>query len=227
MKVELIKTINEAKNVISFIFQPEKPLSWKPGQFLFYKIPHHRPDRRGIERHFTISSAPFEHNIRLTSKFLRQGGSTFKKALLGLEPGDSIEAYNIGGSFTVEKKEPSYVFIAGGIGITPYRSILLDLERADSIKDILLLYSCRDRESVVFGKLWDKMQKNNKGLSVNYIFEPQLIDKKLIEEKIRDPGKRKFYISGPINMVKAVQGSLSEVGVNEDKIVMDYFPGYD
>ncbi|MGM0364999.1 MAG: FAD-dependent oxidoreductase [Actinomycetota bacterium] len=225
MKVELIEKTKEAKNIYSFIFKPENPLSWKAGQYIYYKIPHKNPDQRGIVRHFTISSAPFEKNIMLTSKFDLKSGSSFKKALLGLEPGDRIEAYNIRGKFTVDSDGQGLVFIAGGIGITPYRSILLDLEKRNNIKDIIMLYSCKSKDSVVFRELWERLEQNNKGLRVNYIYGPQLINKELIDEKVPEGDRRKFYISGPTGMVKAVEESLNELGAG--KIIKDYFPGYE
>ena len=78
MKVELIKKIKEAEDSFSFIFKPEKEIFWKPGKFIFYEIPHKDPDSRGIKRHFTISSAPYEKYIMLTSKFDFKKGSSFR-----------------------------------------------------------------------------------------------------------------------------------------------------
>ncbi len=225
MQVKLIEKIKEAKDTYSLIFHPQEEVSWKAGQFIYYKVPHENPDERGEVRHFTISSAPFEKNIRLTSKFDPENGSSFKRALLSLGLGDTIEAYNIRGSFTVDQ-EGNYVFIAGGIGVTPYRPILLDLEKKDALGDILMLYSCKDKESLAFGDLWKRLENDNPGLGIHYIFSPRLIDKGLIEEKVSALEDRRFYISGPIKMVQAVERSLSEIGVEKEKIVKDYFPGY-
>jgi len=227
MKVKLMEKIKETENTYSLVFEPENILSWKPGQFIFYKIPHKNPDNRGIERHFTISSAPFERNIRLTTKFDLANGSSFKKALLGLQVGENIEAYNLGGDFTVDSKGSGLVFIAGGIGITPFRSILVDLERKNNIKDIIMFYSCRDKQNIVFRKLWKELEHNNEGLKIYYIFEPQLINKELISRNVSDLDNRKFYVSGPLKMVEAVKKTLVGLNISKEKIIKDYFPGYE
>ena len=80
MKVELLEKYHETEDVISFIFKPLEDLEWKAGQFIYYKIPHDKPDNRGIIRHFTIASAPHEEHIRLTTRFFSEKGSSFKKA---------------------------------------------------------------------------------------------------------------------------------------------------
>ncbi len=227
MELKLIEKVKEANNVYSFVFEPESSISWKAGQFIFYKIPHDQPDDRGIVRHFTISSAPYEKNIMLTSKFDPEHGSTFKKALLKKQLGDTIEAYDMKGKFTMDTDRPNPVFIAGGIGITPYRSILLDLEKNNGIEDVVLLYSCRDRESLIYKDLWGKLEENNIGLRVAFIFEPQLIDKGLLKEEIPDMDRRMFYVSGPVKMVHAIEESLSQSDIDPSKIIKDYFPGYE
>ncbi len=226
MELKLMEKMEEAKNVYSFVFEPENPVSWKAGQFIFYKIPHEHPDNRGIERHFTISSASYEKNIMLTSKFDPENGSSFKKALLKKEPGDTIEAYDIKGKFTMDPNMSYSVFIAGGIGITPYRSILLDLEKNNSIPNIVLLYSCRDRESLVYKDLWDKLEKNNNGLRTSFIFEPQFVDEGLLKKEVPDMDRRMFYVSGPVKMVQAIEKGLSQLSIDQSKIIKDYFPGY-
>ena len=76
MELILIKKIKETRDSFSFVFKPEKKIYWKPGQCIFFKVPHENPDDRGITRPFSISSAPFEKEIMITSKF------DFKKAVL-------------------------------------------------------------------------------------------------------------------------------------------------
>ncbi len=227
MEVKLIEKVKETNEIYSFIFEPQSPQTWKAGQFIYYRIPHDNPDNRGIVRHFTISSAPFEKNLRLTTNIYPQKGSSFKQALSDLKPGAKIEAYNIRGKFTVDSSESGFVFIGGGIGITPYRAILLDLEKKNALNDIIMLYSCRERNNVAFGPLWKKLEEKNQGLAVHYIFEPQRIDKHVIEKLVPGKQNRRFYISGPVNMVKAVQEKLYGLNIGKNQIVTDYFPGYD
>jgi ferredoxin-NADP reductase len=226
MKVTLIEKIRETKDVYSFIFKSEKQVIWEAGQHIFLKIPHPNPDNRGIIRHFTISSAPFEKNISITSRFDIEKGSSFKKALLKLKTGSSVEAFNLRGNFIIKDLKAKYVFIAGGIGITPYRSILLDLSNKNNSVNIILLYGSKD-QNIVFKGTLDEIESKYKWLKIHYIIEPQLINGEIIKNKVPDFQERIFYISGPLIMVKIVEGILSKLNISKSSIAKDYFPGYE
>ena len=224
MKLKLIEKKQETNNVFSFIFQPPKPVSWQAGQYVFYKLPHDNPDDRGDTRIFTISSPPYQERIMITTRFFFQESSSFKKALFSKEVGDSIEALRIQGHFTVEEPNKKLVFIAGGIGITPFHSILLELENRNNIKDIILIYSNRNEESVVFKETMDRLEKKFQGIKINYIYSPQRCNKELIKDSVPDIYERIFYLSGPIRMVRSVEEALEELNVNIENIKKDYFP---
>ena len=226
MKVTLINKIQETKVIYSFVFEPENPVTWTAGQHIFLKIPHQKPDDRGEIRHFTISSAPFEKNILVTSKFDFEKGSSFKKALLQLNAGSSIEAFNSRGNFIIKDLKAKYIFIAGGIGITPYRSILMDLINKNRSLDIILLYCCKAGE-IIFKDILDEMENKYKWLKIHYIIEPQLINGEIIKNKVPDFLERIFYISGPLIMLKIVEGILSKLNIGKSSIAKDYFPGYE
>src|SRR4030042_6046218 len=149
MKLTLINKIQESKDIYTFVFAPEEPITWKAGQHIFLKIPHENLDDRGEIRHFTISSAPFEKDLFITTKFDFVKGSSFKKALFKLNQGDSIEGFNLGGNFIIKDLDAKYVFIAGGIGITPYKSILMDLANEGRLPDVILFY-CGKAEGLIF-----------------------------------------------------------------------------
>jgi ferredoxin-NADP reductase len=225
MKAELIEKYHESKDIFSFVFKPAEILKWKAGQFIYYKLPHKDPDNRGIIRHFTISSAPHEGNIRLTTKITYNRGSSFKKALLGLEPGEELEVFAQEGNLIVEDPGPKYIFIAGGIGITPYRAILLDLAYKRKINNIVLFYGT-DKDNIAFKDLLEEVRSRNPGLSVVYVFSPERIDYKLLENKVEDLKDRLFFISGPMIMIKNIRDSFIKSGVEEHKIKTDYFSGY-
>ena len=225
MKLELLEKINETEDVISFIFKPLESLEWKAGQFVYYKIPHENPDNRGIIRHFTIASAPHEKYIRLTTRFFSEGGSSFKKALNSLEIGSQVDTFEIEGSFTVDDHKTKYVFIAGGIGITPFRSILLDLSNKGKIKDIILFYGSRD-ENIVFENDFNEIALKNPAFKIHNVISPDRIDIDILREKVPDLFERKCYISGPMVMIKSVEECLIELGISSDMIKTDYFSGY-
>lgn len=225
MKVELLEKHHETEDIISFIFKPLENIEWKAGQFIYYKIPHEDPDNRGIMRHFTIASAPYEKNIRLTTRFFSEDGSSFKRALKSLKVGSQLDAFELDGSFTVEDYQQKYVFIAGGIGITPFRSILLDLAKKDKINNIILFYGSRD-ENIVFENEFNEIALQNPAFKVHYVISPDRIDIKVLQEKVPDLTDRVCYVSGPMVMIKSVEQCLLELGISQEVIKTDYFSGY-
>src|SRR5580698_4308587 len=124
MKLKLAAKKTESAGVVSFIFKPEEPLMWKAGQFLHYVLNHAPTDDRGSDRWFTIASAPYERHVMITTRLAAKKGSTFKHNLKSLKLGDAIEFSDLDGDFTVDDPRKHYIFIAGGICITPFRSIL-------------------------------------------------------------------------------------------------------
>lgn len=227
MELKLVEKRQETDEVFSLIFQPQKPVSWRAGQYVLYKLPHDHPDDRGDTRIFTISSPPHQEKIMLTTRFFFQESSSFKQALFAKEVGDSIEALRIQGHFTVEDPEIKMVFITGGIGITPFHSILLDLESKKNILDIILIYSNKNEESVIFKGTIDRLVKEYQQLRVHYIFSPQRCDQELMRELVSDIQERIFYLSGSIRLVKSVEESLEQLNVNRENIRKDYFPRTD
>ena len=225
MKVELLEKYHETEDVISFIFKPLEDLKWKAGQFIYYKIPHSDPDSRGAMRHFTIASAPHENNIRLTTRFFKEDGSSFKKALKKLETGSQIDAFSNEGSFTVDNSRDKYIFIAGGIGITPFRSILMDLSYQNKISNIILFYGNRDK-NIVFKDKLEEISAKNPGLKIHYIISPVKIDFEILNREVPDLLDRRCYISGPMKMIKSIERSVIGGGVSPEKIKTDYFSGY-
>lgn len=230
MKLTLVKKEAEVPGVTTFIFQPDNPLVWRAGQFLRYHIPNPSPDERGANRFFTIASSPFEKNIQVTTRFDSEHGSSFKNDLISLNEGAQIDAEGPMGSFVIEdvfiSEEKKLCFIAGGIGITPFRSILLDLDQKGLPINVTLLYANRD-QNIVFKDEFDKLAQKYPTFKVHYIIDPQKIDEDLIKSLILNLQSSIFYISGPAPMVKALESTLERMGVGEDNINHDYFPGYD
>jgi len=225
MKLKILEKRQELNDVFSFILQPDKQISWKAGQFAIYKIPHENQDDRGDTRIFTISSPPYQKKIILTTRYLFRESSSFKKALFAKKENDFVEILQIQGHFTVEDTNRKMVFIPGGIGITPFHSILLDLEKRDSIKDIILIYSNKNKDSIIFRNAVDRLDKIFKGLKIHYIFSPQRCDQELIEKLVPDMKDRMFYLSGPTLMVDSLNNVLQKLNVDKKNIKNDYIPG--
>jgi ferredoxin-NADP reductase len=225
MKLKLVARKPESPGVESFVFKPAKPLVWKAGQYLHYVLNHAPTDDRGSDRWFTIASAPFERHVMVTTRWAKAKGSTFKKTLRALNLGDSIEISDVDGDFIVSDPRKRYVFIAGGIGITPFRSILKETAHAGTPLHATLLYANQDA-NVTFKKELEAMAKRNPNLVIHYLFSPERIDKESIKKL--SPGLKKslFYVSGPEPMVESVGKILQEIGISKKRIKQDWFPGY-
>jgi ferredoxin-NADP reductase len=225
---------SETESVESFRFRPEPPITFQSGQYLRYTLDHPDPDERGISRFFTIASAPSEGFIMLTTR-LSVPGSSFKRALRRLEEGAVIEAAGPYGQFVYPQPELPAVFIAGGIGITPFRSMLVDLANRHLDPDITLLYA-NSTPAIPFQRLFDDLAAQRSRLNViNIVGQPTAdwkgrvgrIDAELIRERVPDPDKPLFYVSGPKPMVESMAKTLIYVGGRPERIKQDVFPGYE
>jgi ferredoxin-NADP reductase len=223
MKLKLTDKRPEIKGVKTFIFEPQEPISWQPGQYLHYVLDHPDPDDRGTERWFTIASAPFEKHIQITTRFDGERESSFKQALDAMKPGDEIEADGPKGSFTLQEGEHHHVFIAGGIGITPYRSMLVQLAHDGKATAIDLMYANRD-DNFVFGAELKELQASNPAFHIL-----EFIDKRIEEpdlEKYLTDKTAVFYLSGPRSMVESYEQLFADRGIDKTAVMTDYFPGY-
>lgn len=225
MRLTLINKKEETSNCISFIFNNDEGIEWQAGQFLRYHLDDPQPDERRTERYFTIASAPFEKNIMITTRVVPGDGSTFKRDLQQLTIGDTIDASGPSGSFTIEQPYQEYVFIAGGIGITPFRSILLDLDHRQLPLNITLLYANRDT-NIVFRQEIESLQQKYPLFNAYFLIDPQRVDEQTIKQHVPEYDKRTYLVSGPEPMVVGIESMLQSMGIAKEKIKRDYFPGY-
>lgn len=225
MRLALKEKRPETSDTTSFFFESETPLSWQAGQFLRYTLEHSNPDERETKRYFTIASVPHEGFVMLTTRF-SQDGSSFKRALRTLPIGGTIEAEGPDGDFVVEDPAEEFVFIAGGIGITPYRAILLDLDHKNIPMNVKLLYGNRNEE-FVYKNLLEELRKKHPTFTIEYFVSPARIDEAAIRRAVPDLEKSLVYVSGPEPMVEAFEKMLSGMGIPEAHLKRDYFPGYD
>lgn len=240
MKLKLVDKINTEANTVSFFFKPEEDLNFKPGQFLHYFIANPHPDDRGENRFFSVASAPFEGLIRLTTKF-SPDGSGFKQDLRKLQIGDSIKASIPKGSFSLNDTKGEYVFIAGGMGITPFRSILLDLDHRNIPLNIKLLYANKTHDALFKDELETLAAKHpefkiyyiisegqvtKQKLTENITLLPGKVDKTLIQSLIPNLKSPVYYISGPESMVETLEQVVWDMGIPKEQTKRDYYPGY-
>ena len=232
----LYKKVQISKDVMDFVFKPQGKLAYLPGQYMEWTLPHTRPDTRGNRRYFTLASSPTEDTIRLGVKFY-ENGSSYKKALQILNQQTIVVGAQLAGEFTLPKNPHQKIaFLAGGIGITPFRSMIKYLIDMNEQRDIILIYSNKTVDEIAYTDVFTQAQKQL-GIQVMYALTDMQqiplgwqgstgrVDAKMIKEHIPDYAERLFYLSGPQIMVKAYEDALKQLGVKHTKIKKDFFPG--
>jgi ferredoxin-NADP reductase len=239
-KEKLFLKLKEKKqitpNIYDFIFESNRPLKFQAGQYLEWTLGHVHVDARGNRRYFTIASSPTERDIILGAKFY-EPSSSFKKTLLALQTGDEIIASQLSGEFILPKdKTKKLVFIAGGIGVTPFRSMIKYLIDSGEKRDIVFIYSNYTASDIAYTEIFDEAEK--RGMKIIYAIskedEPKdnpalyygKISMDMIVQKIPDFHERYFYISGTHQMVNMFEQTMLETGVQKDHIKIDFFPGF-
>lgn len=234
--LKLKDRVEIANSTYDFVFESSEPLKFRPGQYLEWTLGHYHPDNRGVRRYFTIASSPTEPEIRMGVKFY-QAPSSFKKALGALYMGDSIVASHLAGDFTMPKDpKQKIVFIAGGIGVTPFRSMIKYLVDTNEKRDIVLLYSNKTVADVAYRDIFEKAETQLGIKTIYTIDSPEKdmpvwccggrITSQMISEDVPDYKERIFYISGPQSMVNAFKNILTSMGVKKNRIKTDFFPGF-
>jgi glycine betaine catabolism B len=231
--LKLLEQTQEAKDTYSLWFEPSKKLDFIPGQFLEWTLPHSKIDSRGIRRFFSIASSPTDGHIRLVTK-TNPGPSSFKKALLNMKPGDKISVSSLEGEFTMPKNNAKLAFIAGGVGITPFLSMIKYLQDKKQNKDIVLFYANKTADEIAFKNFF----KESAGIGLKTVYvvtenppsgwtgQTGFITPEMIRNQMSDWKDRIFYVSGPEPMVMAYEKMLAQMGVARRQIKRDYFPGY-
>jgi ferredoxin-NADP reductase len=157
MQVIFDHSQEEAPHIRTFFFKPEKPVHYTAGQFTELTLPHDSPDDRGIRRWFTLSSSPTDELLSITTRFTPDTGSSFKNALFALEPGTVVQMADAMGDFVLPKLiQTPLIFVAAGIGITPFHSILTWLTATGEKRPIKLLYAVHEEDDIIFQDTFEK-----------------------------------------------------------------------
>jgi len=215
-------------------FQPHRPVRFVPGQYMELTIPHRKADFRGSRRYFSISSAPaldapITFAITTPSK-----SSSFKQALLDLEPGAAVTGTGVGGDFALptDVTEP-LLLVAGGIGITPFASQLAHATERGEKRDVVVLYSTSSPGPLPYGDLLARS-----GARV-VLYAPEApatlppgweyagagrVTGERVASAVPDAAKRRAFVSGPPALVNDLRRALRSQGAK--RVHSDYFSGY-
>ena len=159
LMLSLREKIKIAPDIYEFVFNLEKKIIFLPGQYLEWTLNLKNPDSRGNRRYFTIASSPTEENLKIGVKFYPDS-SSFKKKLISVTENDKVFAGQLSGDFIIPKNNnQKLVFIAGGIGITPFRSMVKYLLDNKIKMPIVIFYSNKSKEEIVYKEIFDDTQE--------------------------------------------------------------------
>lgn len=214
---------------------PGRPFRFRPGQYLQVRLPG-IDDPRGDVRTFSISSGP--QDLEEVSVTTRRGPSPFKTRFFALAPGDEVDLWGPFGTFLRDPARPA-VLLGGGIGVTPFRSMVREVVGGSREATVLLLYSSPTAEELVFRAEFEELARRSKG------FRPVLlvsrpgeskspwsgrtgrVDAALIREETRGLERPVYYICGPPAMVEGLRAHLeAELHVPAADIRSERFSGY-
>jgi ferredoxin-NADP reductase len=213
MQLRFESAKQEVEGIQTFSFTPEEPLSWVAGQSIKIEVPGpYGP----LEHRFTISSPPHEGVISITT---RLSGSSYKNSLAKLQKGDSVQAYGLEGIFIWRDSDAPLLFVAGGVGVTPFHAILKQRVHDNLPIPVTLIYRA-PAEGILFGGEFDAWQKSHAEFTVQY-----LTDEHLTAAHLPEPEKHLIYLSGPSAMVDDISAALIVQGVPETQLVRDWFTG--
>lgn len=231
LKLKEIQQISD--RVYNYVFIPNRQPVFAPGQYMEWTLPHAKEDSRGNRRTLSIASSPTEDSVHIGVKFY-EPSSSFKQALRNLQPGDMLYAGQLAGDFILPTDTQEKIgLIAGGIGITPIRSMLKYVLDTNEQRDIVVIYSVTDPAELAYVNVLQ--QARAKGIRIIPLLTNPAkargtqmaigqLDAAFIAERIADYATRTFYVSGSEAMVQSTEKVLHTLGVH--KVRTDHFSGY-
>lgn len=223
MILTLVEKIHLVDNVWAFLFTPSEPLGGIAGQYVQVELPHANADAEGTKRWFTNSAAPYQGILQITTRITE---STFKHTLAKLEQG-STELQLLAkpeGDFVWQEGERPLVFIAGGIGVTPFYSMLAQRAHDGQPLNVTLIYGSRTVD-VPFKAELDQWASQDAGLQIHYAVGTPLTAESLTE-LVLGLNDALVYLSGPEPMVETLGDDLKNHGLAESQLKQGFFPNY-
>jgi ferredoxin-NADP reductase len=213
----------------SFRFERPSGFDYRAGQFSLVSI----VTRDGEQtKAFTLSSAPGDPYLEITTRLT---GSAFKDALLALRPGDAAWLSGPRGNMTAPQGAGRIAFLAGGVGVTPARSIVRDSVQRATGSELVLFYGNRDEGSVPFGSEFDGYAASDPRIRIVHVLERPgpswrgetgFIDAAIVRRHVDPLEGWTFFVSGPPAMLEPMRVVIADLGLPEDRVRFESFAGY-
>jgi ferredoxin-NADP reductase len=235
--ISFIKKVVLTKTITTFYFEKPKEYTFKAGQYNRWTVLLPVKDDKGSSRFFTISSSPRDKNlIAFTTKMSTSG---FKKQLLQLKSGDKIKIFGpMGTLFFKENNNRHTVYLSGGMGITPFYSMLTYADQIDTKQNLTLIASFSNTDEIIFYTDLTKIAKTHKNITIVYTItkpkerntninlEAGRISRTLINKYISDTTNSLFYVVGGIKTEETLKAVVTKMGITEGDIIIEQFTGY-
>ena len=232
----LIKLLNKrtiANGTMAFEWEKPAGYTFTSGQATDWTIPNPaETDDEGNLRSFSIACGPNEPLLRIAT---RMRDTAFKRCLSRMNLGDTISIDDPWGEFTLEAAHTSdVVFLCGGIGVTPFYSMLLDHVAQQRTQHVTLFFSNKTIGDAPFRNELLALAKKNSAITMvetitddpDWQGEHGFIDEAMLKRHISDLNVPTYYIAGPPQMVAAMNKMLHGAGIAEEQIKLDEFSGY-
>ncbi len=220
-KIKQIKKV--ADGTTEVVFDRPEDFEFLAGQYIEVAVPELKyPDSKGASRVFSIASSCGENFVSIA---FRDTGSGYKKTLIEMKEDSEVFLKKPAGFFTMpEDGEMKHVFIAGGIGVIPFLSMIRTMAEEGKNSKVSLLYGNRDMASSAYAKELRDLSSKSDNFSLDMIFGR--IDDEHIQRHAEDVDNTLWWIVGPPAMVIEIKHLLRALGINDDKIRIEEFIGY-
>lgn len=220
--ITFVESYHEHDDIYTFVFEKPDSLKWRAGQQGLYDITH--KDIKDKTRPFSIPVIPSENRLQITTR-IRENKSDFKQALLELKPGMQISLSGPVGFFYLDNTDPT-LLIAGGIGVTPFRSILRKLEedKNPSGQSVTLLYLDSDQK-YLFKEDLNRIALVD-GISILYLKNREELFNHIHEFAAHYGNNGNYFMSGPTPFIDSVSSALKENNISKRRMKKDDFYGY-
>jgi ferredoxin-NADP reductase len=220
-EVSFKEKYKEVGDIYTFIFETEKQITWKAGQHGIFTINHVKINKP--TRAFSIASIPSEGHIKISLK-ISEDPSEFKQALLNLDSGIKVTMRGPIGSLYTKNNKPR-LFIAGGIGITPYRALIKNLLlNSAEITDDKLFY-LDGREAFIYTEELEEASRIS-SIKTKYLVKREKLNNEIEEFVAKHNNEAEYFIVGAKTMVHNIETLLKSKGIKKMNIIKDIFVGY-